>query len=401
MHRKPVLFLLVLLFVNVLVISIRPSHAIPSFARKYNYVCTVCHTMPPKLNKFGLTFMANGYQLDVQTEAEDKLQQTPALSLLRHVPLSLRIIADAHYSLANDQPRTDLHFPEGVILYSAGSLTDRLSFWVSGEPFQAVEPLDEAFIKILIDYETPWVIVKLIKVGQFDMRDYFNFASGRNFTIDNYAIHQARVTNINGAGNPFSFGEPQRAIELRGMLPRMTMWTLAVSNGPGREPGEFDNNSEKDYYLRLHKLFFGQYAVGGVGYWGINELSSGRNNRFQRYIIDVDLDHERLDLTGSILFGRDRGLEGIPGVSSSPVDHFGYFIEANYHLAPLWHGLVRYDFVDSDDVSSTHFPDLFAETITLQINYFHRLNLRFIAEGVFDLSGKDDHIFRVGIDFAL
>jgi hypothetical protein len=400
MNRKSMLLLLILLFLDVFVLSVRPSDAIPSFARKYNYVCTVCHTMPPKLNKFGLTFMANGYQLDVQTEAEDKLQKTASLSLLKDVPLSLRIIADAHYSLAKGEPRTDLHFPEGVILYSAGSLTDQLSFWVSGEPFLD-ESLDEIFIKFLVNYESPTLTVKLIKAGQFGMRDYFNFASGRNFTIDNYAIHQARVTDTNGAGNPFSLGAPQRSVELRGMLPRMTMWTLAVSNGPGKEPGKFDNNTEKDYYFRLHKLFFGQYAVGGLGYWGTNELSLGKKNRFQRYIIDVDLDHERFDLTASILFGQDKGLEGLPGISSSSVDHFGYFIEANYHLARLWHGLARYDFVDSDDLSQDTFPDLFARTITLQLNHFHRLNLRFVSEVVIDLSTEEAHIFRIGIDFAL
>ncbi|MFQ5579123.1 MAG: hypothetical protein ACE5FZ_00785 [Nitrospiria bacterium] len=356
--------------------------------------------MPPKLNKFGLAFMANGYQLDVQTEAEDKLQKTEALSLLKDVPLSLRIIADAHYSLAEGQPRTDLHFPEGVILYSAGSLTDQLSFWVSGEPFLD-ESLEEIFIKFLVNDESPYLTVKLIKAGQFGMRDYFNFASGRNFTIDNYAIHQARITDKNGNGNPFSFGAPQRTIEVRGMFPGMTLWTMALSNGPGKEPGTFDNNSEKDYYLRLHKLFLGRYAIGGLGYWGSNEISSGRMNRFQRYIIDVDLDHERLDLTASILFGRDRGLEGVSGISSSFVDHFGYFIEVNYHLARLWHGLVRYDLLDSDDLSRNTFPELFVRTVTLQLNHFHRLNLRFISEVVIDLSEKEGHILRIGIDFTL
>ncbi|HIE64769.1 MAG: hypothetical protein ABGX83_07790 [Nitrospira sp.] len=385
MNRKSMLLFLILLFLDVFVLSVRPSQAIPSFARKYNYICTVCHTMPPKLNKFGLTFMANGYQLDVQTEAADKLQKTEALSLLKDVPLSLRIIADAHYSFAEGQPQTDLHFPEGVILYSAGSLTDQLSFWVSGEPFLD-EELDEIFIKFLVDYESPYLTVKLIKAGQFGMRDYFNFASGRNLTIDDYAIHQARVRNKSGDGNFFSLGAPQRTIELRGMFSGMTMWTIALSNGPGRKPGEFDNNTEKDYYLRLHKLFFGQYAIGGLGYWGTNELSLGRKNRFQRYIVDVDLDHERFDLTASILFGRDKGLEGISGISSSSVDHLGYFIEANYHLAQLWHGLTRYDVVDSDDLAQDTFPDLFAQTITLQLNYFHRLNLRFISEVGIDLS---------------
>ena len=75
-------------------------------------------------------------------------------------------------------------------------------------------------------------------------------------------------------------------------------------------------------------------------------------------------------------------------------------MEANYHFAPLWHGLVRYDFVDSNDVSSAAFPDLFAQNITLQINHFHRLNLRFLSEVVFD-PNEEDYLIRVGIDFDL
>lgn len=64
-----------------------------------------------------------------------------------------------------------------------------------------------------------------------------------------------------------------------------------------------------------------------------------------------------------------------------------------------WHALVRYDKLDSDDVARSDFPDLFAETLTLQMNHFHRLNLRLIAEAVLDFSGRDGHIFRMGIDF--
>jgi len=373
-------------------LSIETSEAIPSFARKYNYVCTVCHTMPPKLNKFGLAFMANGYQLNVRTESADKLQKTAALSLLRDIPFSLRVTADAHYSLEAGQPRTDFHFPEGVILYSAGSLTDQISYWLSGEPFQG-EALDEVFIKFLIDYSKPSLNIKLIKAGLLDMRDYYNFASGRNFTIDNYAIHNATL----GAINPFSFGVPQRAIELRGMFPQMTMWAIAVTNGPGTSPGEFDQNSEKDFYLRIHRLFLGQYAIGGFGYWGTNTLSNGKNSRFQRTLIDFDIDQERFDLTGSLLFGRDEGLGGLLPVST--VRHFGYFVEANYHLAAKWHGLLRYDKLDSDEVSRDDFPKLFADSLTFQLNHFHQLNLRFIAEVVLDFSGRRGHIFRSGIDF--
>ncbi len=394
MNRKKVVFYSVLAQLALLMFSPRTAQAIPSFARKYNYVCTVCHTMPPKLNKFGLAFMANGYQLNVHTESQDKLQKTAALSLLRNIPLSLRITADAHYAPKDTASKSDFHFPEGVILYSAGSLTEQISYWITGEPFSEEETLDEVFIKFLVDYDSPYLTIKLLKAGLMDMRDYYNFASGRNFTIENYAIHDAKL----GAVNTFSFGEAQRTIELRGMFPGMTMWMIALSNGPRREAEGFDNNSEKDIYLRVHKLFLGQYALGGLGYWGTNRLASGRDSRFQRFLIDIDIDQESFDLTGSVLFGRDEDLGSVLPLSS--VRHFGLFVETNVHLAPTWHALARYDFVDSNDVSRAVFPDLFAETLTLQINHFHRLNMRFIGETVIDLSGREDHILRLGIDFA-
>ncbi|MFQ5543858.1 MAG: hypothetical protein ACE5FY_05855 [Nitrospiria bacterium] len=385
-------FLMVLIFLNLFFVNAKSGQAIPSFARKYNYVCTVCHTMPPKLNKFGLAFMADGYQLNVHTELQDKLQQTKNLSLLRTIPLSLRIIADAHYTFEKDQPRTDLHLPEEVVLYSAGSLTEKISYWITGEPFEN-EGLDEAFVKFLVNYNNPYVTIKLIKAGLMDMRDYYNFASGRNFTIENYAIHAATLQGV----NPFSLGKAQRTIELRGMFTNMTMWTIALTNGPESILGEFDQNNEKDIYFRVHRLFLGQYAIGGLGYWGTNTLSTGEKSRFQRYLIDIDIDRERLDLTGTALFAQDESLASVFSVSS--VNHFGYFIEVNFHLAPKEHLLFRYDFVDSKDVERRDFPELFAETVTLQMNYFHRLNLRFISEAVIDLSGRNDHILRLGIDF--
>lgn len=39
------------------------ASAIPVFARKYNTQCNMCHTVPPRLNKFGVAFKQNGFEL--------------------------------------------------------------------------------------------------------------------------------------------------------------------------------------------------------------------------------------------------------------------------------------------------------------------------------------------------
>lgn len=39
------------------------ASAIPVFARKYNVQCNMCHTVPPRLNKFGIAYKQNGFEL--------------------------------------------------------------------------------------------------------------------------------------------------------------------------------------------------------------------------------------------------------------------------------------------------------------------------------------------------
>src|SRR5262249_51435063 len=41
----------------------RPCHALPSFARQYGFDCQQCHSVPPRLNLFGLAFQANYFNL--------------------------------------------------------------------------------------------------------------------------------------------------------------------------------------------------------------------------------------------------------------------------------------------------------------------------------------------------
>src|SRR5947199_10559461 len=39
----------------------QPAHALPKFAREYGVTCQQCHSVPPRLNAFGLAFQANNF----------------------------------------------------------------------------------------------------------------------------------------------------------------------------------------------------------------------------------------------------------------------------------------------------------------------------------------------------
>src|SRR5438309_9882675 len=49
--------------------DVRDAQAIPAFARKYDFACSVCHVPSfPKLNDFGNRFRDHGYQLGTDQE---------------------------------------------------------------------------------------------------------------------------------------------------------------------------------------------------------------------------------------------------------------------------------------------------------------------------------------------
>jgi hypothetical protein len=56
------LWFVALVTASALLARASPSEAIPAFSRKYNVRCSMCHTVPPKLNVTGLKFLLNGYR---------------------------------------------------------------------------------------------------------------------------------------------------------------------------------------------------------------------------------------------------------------------------------------------------------------------------------------------------
>src|SRR5436189_6074530 len=44
-------------------VRVESASAIPAFARQYDLQCNVCHTRPPRLNRFGEQFHMMGFQI--------------------------------------------------------------------------------------------------------------------------------------------------------------------------------------------------------------------------------------------------------------------------------------------------------------------------------------------------
>src|SRR5438046_10524688 len=44
-------------------VRVESAGAVPAFARQYDLQCNVCHTRPPRLNRFGEQFHMMGFQI--------------------------------------------------------------------------------------------------------------------------------------------------------------------------------------------------------------------------------------------------------------------------------------------------------------------------------------------------
>ncbi|MDD5507665.1 MAG: hypothetical protein PHD25_04960 [Bacteroidales bacterium] len=99
----------------IVLVPAKPLKAIPSFARKYQFSCQVCHAPAmPRLKAYGDDFAGAGFRL---TDTEAPRYFVPVgddkLSLLRVVPLALRFEGFLSYNYS-DEKTADFGVPWGA-----------------------------------------------------------------------------------------------------------------------------------------------------------------------------------------------------------------------------------------------------------------------------------------------
>jgi hypothetical protein len=109
---------------GTILMSSRPSHAVPSYSRQTGLACSSCHYAPPELNAFGRKFKLEGYTFATKPEvSEEKKGHNASLNLLEAFPLS--VVFDTSFtSTKAPQPGTqngNFEFPQAVSLFLAGA----------------------------------------------------------------------------------------------------------------------------------------------------------------------------------------------------------------------------------------------------------------------------------------
>ncbi len=313
------------IFVSVILIVLaiflvmlnQQARGVPSFARKYRTSCQTCHVSFPSLNAFGRAFRNNGYRLPGELDDPSLVKDPPsplgAPAWKRIWPEGVwpadipggsvaGFILVSNYTINNSAPVSNEF--DGIAeigLLLGGTVGESFSFFGDIDLFEEGGP--GGIGRLFFQYNHPSAFFNF-RAGQFEPRAA-PFSNHRRLTrISNYLVN---VFPTIPAGNFFGFSPNQKGIELYGSKEGPGgkggfTWSFGVVNGEFGgaaealeevEPlgdllgeleefqeefgGEFDPNSQKDYYASF------EYKIGGMGVLGgvpgqIVETDNWRDN---------------------------------------------------------------------------------------------------------------------------
>jgi hypothetical protein len=308
--------------------AFHPASAIPVFARKYGFNCTMCHSNFPRLNDFGQRYRANGYQLPGRETDDKTVLESPP-------PFAMRTTAgytNDQFDNTPDAEDLSKFRLEGLDLLSGGLFGRNIGYfmiytpeisdssWVAGQD-GALEMANVMFSNLASTHLNA-------RVGRFEPA-YVPFSSKRILSFSPYEVYDFAFP-----GGP-ALSDTQVGIELTGYWP-----AKGCSYAAGWIDGSETNDSgdtPSDFYFRAAHVFGegeGQTAgqrIGLTGYFGRArpeeaELGASRES-FSRLGVDASLNYQHWNLGVQWLHGCDDGaLWGLP----DDLDFSGGFVEVNF-----------------------------------------------------------------------
>jgi hypothetical protein len=117
-------------------LDVRSTDAVPAFARQYDLQCNVCHTRPPRLNRFGEQFHMMGFQLPSASRPEGLVgsikEDGPVKTAIDS--LALRIVGGLfEYSESPHETETKGEPPHEFALFVTRPITPDLSIYLEFE----------------------------------------------------------------------------------------------------------------------------------------------------------------------------------------------------------------------------------------------------------------------------
>ena len=396
--KKIILLTILALIIATIIAS--DVFAIPAFARKYNMTCKTCHSPFPKLKPYGDEFAGNGFVLKDQ-DAPRYFVETgdPELSLIRDLPLALRLEGYVTYNQSNTE-KSDFTTPLLFKLLTGGAITKDVSYYVyyileNGEAGK----IEDAWLMFnnLLGSELD------LTIGQFQVCDPL-FKRELRLTRDDYYIYKVRP----GASQVDLTYD--RGIMLTYGFESGTDLALQIVNGSGIGEGlldgNFDNDKYKNFMGRISQDIGEHIRIGAMGYYGKEQQEIGtlNNNVWNTYYpenelwmagadatitldpIEVNLQYvERKDDNPSFIFD--------PNIEIQSIATRGAFAEMVYRPNgddSKWYAVGLFNWIESE------FTDLNYKTLSGHLGYVFRRNIRMVVEANYDFE-QEYAKFGVGL----
>ena len=410
------------------------AQGIPAFARKYNVNCTVCHTRPPQLNTFGERFLENGYQMP-RTEDGGILGKrrlgdlTLEDTVSNYMAFRLRgnAVRNFDYKRGNGpgsdgdpEDRTELGFPQTFNLFTAGTFTKNVGFFVELETnFEEDDGDQVLFERTFVSFNNlasslGYQNVAHLRFGKIDPSAFFSYPTHRQLLDVVRADVASRASSAMalGPGNrtvinripllpnawaakffgifdrsgtailpfePILFNAPnEMGIDIHGRpFGDWFLYQVGVVNGV--KEGFGDSNNPKDWYvmgrLDYAKSDLFSASLSGFGYFGNNNVQVRPGNpvdvSMNRYGIGARIRYKMVDIYGAYTIDRVTDLPSglAPNFDSTAT---GVTVEADVFATDRLLLSTRFDSLDAGGVRSLRKS---STILAFQAKYYLRTNI--------------------------
>ena len=342
----------------------------------------------PKLKPYGDEFAGNGFVLKDQ-DAPRYFVETgdPELSLIRDLPLALRLEGYVTYNQSNTE-KSDFTTPILFKLLTGGAIAKDVSYYV----YYILENGEGGKI------EDAWLMFNDVlgsevdlTIGQFQVCDPL-FKRELRLTRDDYYIYKVRP----GASQVDLTYD--RGIMLTYGFESGTDLALQVVNGSGIGEGfmdgNFDNDKYKNFMGRISQDEGEHFGIGAMGYYGKEEQKSPEgdfNETNELWMIGgdatVSLDPIELNLQfverqdGNPYFFKNGGTYYY--TPPKDIKTRGAFAEMVYRPNgddSKWYAVGLFNWIESE------FSELNYKTLSGHLGYVFRRNIRMVAEVNYDFT---------------
>lgn len=232
-----------------------PAWAIPPFARKYGTACQTCHTVFPKLNRFGEAFRRNGFRFPGVDSDAVKVEAIPlghegrgnafpgavwpgSLPSIPPVGVSVDGAVRGHPDLGSTSARADGQAPVDLRdalaelhLWAGGSFDDRATFFAQLTATSAGEVSVENAELHFSDLLGAQAGQVQLVVGRAQAT-LTSFGPHSSYLADAALTSAPLRTLLGGTGEGFRLLDSRTGVELNGLLARQVTWAVGVAAGP-------------------------------------------------------------------------------------------------------------------------------------------------------------------------